>query len=144
MQVLRHAPEVSAFIQTQPKSEISALIRRRLAELLADGDTMEELVFFVIPEADDSLAELEGVLCQPASTPEGHPLWEAIEAHDSCYEMVFVLSSSGYGALVLVPQLGTHPALLELCRSHTEPSPPPTTAAHQGGIFLPLNNGGTE
>lgn len=118
MQVLRHAHEVSAFIQSQPDSEISALIHRRLAELLSEGDTMEEVVCFVIPNACDTLADLESAISSGICTPEGHPLWEVIEAHATCYEMVFVLTSSGFGALVLVRHVDAHPELLGLCRSH--------------------------
>ena len=119
MQVLHHAHQVSAFTQSQPDLEISTLIQQRLAELLSEEDfIMEELVFFVIPEVGDTLADIEVAIGSPAHTPEGKPLWELIEAHISCYEMVFVLSSSGYGALVLVPNLGTDPELLDLCRCH--------------------------
>ena len=60
MQILRHAHEVSAFVQSQSESEIAVLIQRRLDELLSEGDTtMEELVFFVIPESRDTVADLE-------------------------------------------------------------------------------------
>ena len=60
MQILRHAHEVSAFVQSQSESEIAVLIQRRLDELLSEGDTtMEELVFFVIPGSRDTVADLE-------------------------------------------------------------------------------------
>ncbi len=128
MQVLRHEHEVSAFIQPQPDTDLSALIRRRLDELLADGDAMEDLVFFVIPDAGDTLSDLESAMGSPVQTADGHPLWECIEAHAVCYEMVFVLASSGYGALVLVSPMTAGRELLALCRTHAipaqEPSPP--------------------
>ena len=119
MQILRHANEVSAFVQSQPESEIAVLTQRRLAELLSDEEfTMEELVFFVIPESRDTVIDLETTLGSSIRTTEGHPLWEVIEAHNTCYEMVFVLSSSGYGALVFVPYMDAHPELLAMCRSN--------------------------
>ena len=119
MQILRDAHEVSTFIQLKPESEISILIQRRLDELLSEGDTtMEELVFFVIPESRDTVIDLETTLGSSIRTTEGHPLWEVIEAHNTCYEMVFVLSSSGYGTLVFVPYTDAHPELLTLCRAH--------------------------
>jgi hypothetical protein len=119
MQILRHAHEVSAFVQLKPESEIAVLIQRRLDELLSEGDTtMEELVFFVIPESRDAVTDLETTLGNSIRTTEGHPLWEVIEAHNTCYEMVFVLSSSGYGALVFVPYTDAHPELLAMCRAH--------------------------
>ena len=72
MQILRHANEVSAFVQLKPESEISILIQRRLDELLSEGDTtMEELVFFVIPESRDTVTDLETTLGSSIRTAEG-------------------------------------------------------------------------
>ena len=51
MHILRHAHEVSAFIETSSDPVITALVQQRLSELLQDDDlTMEELVFFVVPD----------------------------------------------------------------------------------------------
>jgi len=128
MHVLRHAPEVSAFMETYPDLGVVAVIRQRHAELMADDESnMEELVFFVIPEADDTLAQLEAVLGSSLRTAEGHPLWEVIETHGTSYEMVFVLSSSGYGALVLVSKQDSHPDLLALCQTHAVKTHPTAT-----------------
>lgn len=122
MQILRHVHEVSAYVQSQPNSEIATLMQQRLADLLADDDfTMEEVVFFLTVDSGDNLTDLEATLGSPIHTPEGHPLWEVIESHFTCYEMVFVLSSSGYGSLVFVPHLDAHPELLNLCRSLATP-----------------------
>lgn len=108
MHILRHATEVSAYIATQPQGAISTLIEQRLQELSADGlDHMEEIVFFVVLEPSDSTASLEAALHRPLQTPTGHPLWECLQAHPDCLEMVFVLEDSGYGAIVLLP---TNPA----------------------------------
>lgn len=126
MHLLRHAPEVSALIQSHPQSEISNLMQRRLADLLADEDAMEDLVCFLIAESTDALADLEAAIGSMIRTPDGHPLWEVIEAHATCFEMVFVLSSSGYGALVYVPYLDARPDLLALCRSHATPVQEPS------------------
>lgn len=122
MHILRHAPEVSAYIETQPQGDIPTLIQQRLEELLADDiDTMEALVFFVVLEPEDTQVDLEAVLGIPLHTPTGHPLWECLEAHPDCYEMVFVLDDSGYGAIVLVPnQSTTDQHLLTLCAHHCE------------------------
>jgi len=119
MHTLRHAHEVSAFNATCPDPNLIRLVQQRYGELMADDDTtMEELVFFVVLEPADTQAELERVLGTELMTPEGHPLWEDLEEHATCYEMVMVLSSSGYGALVLVPKGDADPNLLTLCRRH--------------------------
>lgn len=123
MHVLRHPPEVLAFSETHHDAQITALIQQRMEELLTDDYTdMEELVFFVVLESADTVADLETTLRAPITTPEGSPLWEVIEAHDTCYELVFVLASSGYGALVFAPMEAAHPSVLALCREHAIPA----------------------
>lgn len=123
MHVLRHTHEVSAFIQTHPDPTITTLIQQRLAELLADDDTtMEELVFFVVLEPQDTPAQLATLLNHSQQASPLLPPWEVIEEHPACFEMVFVLSSSGYGALVFAPKHDTHPDLLALCQIHAIPA----------------------
>jgi len=46
------------------------------------------------------------------------PLWEVIEEHPDCYELVFVLDDSGYGVMVVAPRGDADPAVLDLCRRH--------------------------
>lgn len=122
MHTLRHAHEVLAFIDICPDANLTRLVQQRCQELIADDDTtMEELVFFVVLEPADTQAQLERVLGTELMTPDGQRLWEDIEEHASCFEMVMVLSDSGYGALVLVPKLDADPDLLALCRRHARP-----------------------
>lgn len=123
MQVLRHPSEVLAFAETHRDEQIAALIQQRMEELLVDEDTdMEELVFIVVLESPDTVGDLESTLKAPITTPDGGPLWEVIEAHDTCYELVFVLASSGYGSLVFAPMAAAHPSVLALCREYVIPA----------------------
>lgn len=123
MHVLRHTHEVSAFIQTHPDPAITTLIQQRFAELMADDDTtMEELVFFVVLEPQDTPAELTTLLNCPQQISNQFPPWEVIEEHTACFELVFVLSSSGYGALVFAPKHCAHPDVLAFCQSHAMPT----------------------
>ena len=86
------------------------------------------------------------------TTDLGSPLWEVIEEHANCYELVFVLSSSGYGTLVFAPKAECAPDILALCQEHAyrnPPDPPPnaidvpvaTDTAHRGGFLLPVQKG---
>ncbi|MGM9516993.1 hypothetical protein ACS5PK_22295 [Roseateles sp. DB2] len=124
MHVLRHAHEVEAFIDSHPGHSGIELLQQRQQELLADEDvSMEELIFYVITEAADGPQQIESAIHGPLCNPEGRPLWEVIEEHEDCFEMVFVLASSGYGAIVVVPEQDSHPDLLALCRSHVTARP---------------------
>lgn len=122
MHILRHAPEVSAFIQTYPDQAISALVQRRLSELLADDDSpMEQLVFFVVPDSGETIQQLVEAIGTDLLTVDGCPLWEFIEEHLSCYEFVIVLDDSGFGAEVFLPKTGMDADLLALCQLHATP-----------------------
>ena len=123
MHILRHAPEVSAFIQTYPDQAISALVQQRLSELLADDDSpMEQLVFFVVPDSGETIQQLVEAIGTDLLTVDGCPLWEFIEEHLSCYEFVIVLDDSGFGAEVFLPKTGMDADLLALCQLHATPA----------------------
>lgn len=122
MHTLRHAHEVSAFNSTYPDPNLTHLVQQRCQELIAGEDvTMDELVFFVVLEPADTLAQVETALGTELFTADGHPLWEDLEEHVTCYELVMVLSDSGYGSIVLVPKQSSEPSLLALCRKHARP-----------------------
>jgi hypothetical protein len=123
MHILRHAPEVSAFIETYPDHTITALVQQRLNDLLQDGDlTMEELVFFVVPEPGETIQQLVEALGTDLLTVDGCPLWEFIEEHPTCFEFVIVLDDSGFGAEVFLPKTGMDADLLALCQLHAAPA----------------------
>ncbi len=123
MHILRHAPEVSAFIETYPDPAITTLIQQRLSELLQDDDlTMEELVFFVVPEPGETIHQLVEALGTDLLTVDGCPLWEFLEGHPTCFEFVIVLDDSGFGAEVFLPKAGMDADLLALCQMHAVPA----------------------
>ncbi len=149
MHVLRHPTEVLAFFDDYPNPYITALIRQRMKELIDEETSMEELVVFVILEAGEGIDQLQTQMAMQIMTNQGSPLWEFIEEHNTCYELVFVLSSSGQGLLVFVPKDGCAPAILALCQAYAVRSPPhktpddpdapvATDTAHRGGFFTPI------
>ena len=148
MQILRHPDEVLAYIERKPDPCITALIQQRMQELTDEDTHMEELLVFVILESGDGIEHLQTQMDMHVMTTAGYPLWEVIEEHATCYELVFVLSSQGYGALVFAPKVVSAPDILALCQEHayrSPPCPPPdatdapvaTDTAHRGGFFTP-------
>lgn len=146
MHVLRHTDEVLAFVENYPDPCVTALIQQRMEELIDDDTSMDELVVFVILESGDGIEQLQDQLDMRVMTDLGSPLWEVIEEHATCYELVFVLSSSGFGTLVFAPKAEAAPDILALCQEHayrSPPYPPPdaidapvaTDTAHRGGFL---------
>lgn len=149
MHILRHPDEVLAFVESYSDPNVTDLVKRRIEELTDDQTSMEELVMFVILGPSDGIEQLQDQLDMQVMTELGSPLWEVIEEHASCYELVFVLSSSGYGALVFAPKLGCAPDILAICQEHayrSPPYPPPDAidapvaidTAQRGGFFTPI------
>lgn len=84
-------------------------------------------MFFVIAEPRDTWADIGGAVGTELFTPDGCPLWEAIERHSGCFELVVVLESSGYGAIVFVPDCpGMNADVMTLCQEHATPDVPGT------------------
>jgi hypothetical protein len=122
MHILRQDHEVSAFIENHSDESITSMIGRRLSELTEEF-TMEDLVFFVIPEPGDTLQQLESAIGRELHSSEGLPQWELMEEHPGLYEIVMVLDDSGFGAEILIPKEGINPELSDLCRRHSTLSP---------------------
>lgn len=146
MQILRTAHAVQQLVASVGGSEIGKLVLNRMEELTDDQTSMEELVMFVILGPSDGIDQLQDQLDMHVMTDMGSPLWEVIEEHATCYELVFVLSSSGYGALVFAPKQSCAPDVLALCEGHASrrpPDPPPDAidapvaidTAQRGGFF---------
>lgn len=117
MITLRDLQAVAAY---EANAEIAGLMAQRLKEL--DDYTMEEIVFFVIAEPGDTWADIVDAIGAGLFTADACPLWEVIEQHSGCYELVVVLESSGYGAIVFVPDGPDMDAdVMTLCRQHAMP-----------------------
>lgn len=153
MHVLHHPGEVLAFVEGYSYPCITALIQQRMVELIDEETSMEDLVVFVILEAGDGIEQLQTQMDMRVMTDLGSPLWEVIEEHATCYELVFVLSSSGFGTLVFAPKAEAAPDILALCQEHAYRSPPPpdaidapvaTDTAHRGGFFTPVQPQGDQ
>ena len=103
---------------------MQAVIQQRLIELSEYQQPLDELVEFWLLDGSDTGAALEVPTGRPVmtgwSSPGGSflPSWDSLVSHPSCFEMVFVLDDSGYGAVFWIPKSSADPALLELCSKH--------------------------
>ncbi len=120
MQVLKTAEAVAEFVSERGDESLQRLVAQRVSEMTADEYSMEELVFVVILDASDSLSDLKFALIGDGPNQDIPP-WEVIEEQDTCFELVFVLESSGYGALAFAPKGVAHPEVLSLCQTHAMP-----------------------
>ena len=144
MHILRNPKEVLAFIESYSDPCVTALVQQRMVELIDEDTSMEELVVIVILETGEGIEQLQNQMDIQVMSNLSRPMCEVIEEHATCYELVFVLSSSGYGNLVFAPKAECASDILDLCREHayrSPPYPPPGTpiaieTAHRGGFLL--------
>ena len=107
---------------------IKALITERFEELRSPDYEWAELGYFVVVEPHDTIAELEaahriaitsGYCCTVNYGQPGFiPSFELIEEHENSYELVFILSDSGFGVTLFVPKLPVT-ELVRFCREFT-------------------------
>jgi len=94
----------------------------------------DELGPIVVVEPGDTADDLDAALGFPVlrglfdDVPfgdEGYaPAFEFIEAHgEACYELVFIISDSGFGYDIFVlNRPGVDPVLLAMCATYTQPA----------------------
>ena len=107
---------------------IQALVIQRFDELRSPDYKWAELGYFVVAEPDDTITELEtahhiaittGYCCTVNYGQSGFiPSFELIEEHETSYELVFILSDSGFGVTLFVPKLPVT-ELVRFCREFT-------------------------
>lgn len=116
-------------------SELRAFAQRQLeflaAEEMLDGDTPSSVI--VMEPGDPASALSHGLGFDVLATrysgcrfnESGYsPTFEALVEHPKFFEMVFVLSDYGDGAIVLVPkEKGIDADLLAMCSMHSVPAP---------------------
>lgn len=117
MHIIRTWEQLADWLERPTNPDIAALLKLRRDQLMDCGD-LTEIGTFVIVEPGDALADLELALGFPITT-DGSPTWEWVMRHGSIFEAPIILSDSGWGHVLIVPDVeGIHPRLLALCRAH--------------------------
>jgi hypothetical protein len=122
MQVLRDTASIRSAVSNGQDPELLKLIGKRIDELSEYiANDLGELINIFVIEPNDTLIAVQAqlgfeLLDRPLDAAENHSCW---------YELTFVLSDDGFGAVVFVPK---HPSvdarLLAMCAACcTEPLP---------------------
>lgn len=131
MLVLRD-PSVAISIAS---ADLRGLVEQRFADI-CDGKEYEADIhgFMIIVEVGDSTEALEEESSCPIlrsyignaryGDPEFKPVFECLDEHAFCYEMVFVPGDGDFGIVIFIPkQDGIDPDLLAMCAEYAEPAP---------------------
>ena len=131
MLVLRD-PSVASSITAD---DIRELVEQRFDDM-CDGEEYEADLcgFMIVVEAGDSVDVLEEESGCPIlrsyignaryGDPGFKPVFECLDEHDTCYEMVFVPGGGDFGIVIFIPkQDGIDPELLAMCAEYAEPAP---------------------
>ena len=114
---------------------IRELVEQRFKDI-CDGEKYEADLhgFMIVVEPGDSVDALEEESGCPIlrsyignaryGDPEFKPVFECLEEHDACYEMVFVRGDGDFGIVIFIrKQDGIDPELLAMCAEYAEPAP---------------------
>lgn len=110
---LRNSAAMHLAAANHPDPRFRALLYMRLDQLdQGDGTDLGELVRIVVFEAGDTLDELEAALgFNPFQSDH-----EWIRRHDDWFEIVWIFSDWGDGAILFVQDAnGVEPRLIDLC-----------------------------
>ena len=116
-------------------NDIRELVEQRFEDICG-GEEYEPDVhgFMIVVETGDSAEALEEESSCPIlrsyignaryGDPEFKPVFECLEEHTFCYEMVFVPGDGDFGIVIFIPkQDGIDPELLAMCAEYAEPAP---------------------
>lgn len=109
--------------------ELQALIRQRISETAEYVDHFSELVYFVIVQPGDDIADIDEALGFPILSNRFDgihfgqagitPSWDVLAEHAGWFELVFVTGDDGNGVTLFVSRTqGTPAELLTMCRAY--------------------------
>ncbi len=128
MQVIRDSADTNQIIH----SGIRRLVEQRIDDLGQEQFDLAALGYFVIVQPDDSIDTIDtqlgfSILANRFSgirfgQPYFVPSFEFVEEFSGCFEMVFIISDSGFGIEVFVPKVaGVDSDLLMMCQRYATP-----------------------
>lgn len=132
MHIINTWAELDAYLCGPIPTDLKALLATRRDQLQEYGD-LSDLGMFAVIEPGDTIDSISEAVGWPILM-EGIPTFEWVQLHGGIFEMPFVLSDSGSGHVLFVPdQQDINPALLELCRDNADqPSSDPEQGAGMG------------
>ena len=132
MLILRDPTDLSRVDDLSLRSLLTQRFAERCDGAVDDYDP-DSLGEFVLVEGKDTLAHLEAetdawIVSSPFSAlrygdPGFLPLFEVLEEHPTCFEMVFVLNGDAGLTLLIPKQPEMDRELLQFCRYFAEPAP---------------------
>ncbi len=115
--------------------EICSLVEQRFEDI-CDGEDFDPDLHgqFIVVEPGDGVELLEKESGCPILSsyignsrfgdPDFKPVFEVLEEHAFCYEMVFVPGDGDFGIVIFIPKTeGIDPELLSMCAEYAVPAP---------------------
>lgn len=129
--IILHGPSLIHHIADP---SIRNLVSQRFSQILSgEPYDYDQHGYMIVVEPGDSIESLESETCCSIlhnafdNTHFGEadftPCFEALEEHSHCFEMLFILSDSGFGIELFIPKhSGINPELLALCAEYAVPA----------------------
>lgn len=101
-------------------TSIRSLVTTRFSQIMS-GEPYDynQHGYMIVVEEGDSIADLEAETCCAISVDL---MFEALEEHDCCYEMLFILNDDGFAITLFIPKHNIDADLLKLCSEYAVPA----------------------
>jgi len=124
-----HVIRTDSDLEALEDPELQALIRQRIADTAEYVDHFSELVYFVVVQPGDDIADVDEALGFPVMAnrfdgipfgqPGFTPSWDVLAEFPGWFEQVFVTGDDGNGVTLFVSRTqGTPADLLAMCRAY--------------------------
>lgn len=120
------AAELEAALSISLCPDLEALLRKRVAEIIADG--LGDFTHLLVVAADDTEAMIEEeVAFSPVVSdgirfgqPNFSPHWDVLHNHGGWFEVTFCIGNGGWAVVLFVhdAERSCFPELVVMCREH--------------------------
>ena len=129
--LILHSPDEASRIADP---DIRNLVELRFAQIAAgqayDPDRHGYMIVVEPGDSAEAIKRESGCALSTDSFGQTHfgdpdftPAAEVIEAHQSCYELVFIFTDDGFGTEIFIPKVyGVDPELLAMCAQFAVPA----------------------
>ena len=108
-------------------TQVRQLVEQRIGSITAQGFDMSEVGYFLVVEPGDTLEAIAGQLGfvptinrltgKRYDDAKFSPHFESVLDHGHCWEVTYIISDSGYGAVLVIPRADGMPReICDMCR----------------------------
>jgi len=117
VQTIKSISDITKVDDPKLRQLIQQSVEQQLSQFEPGEYSLEELGFYIVVEAGDTISEMDERLGRSILAPRP----ELVVDHPGYFEAVFILSDDGLGVTIFSPKQDADPQLLAMCQFYTKP-----------------------